>query len=64
MRLFALALALALGLAVITLAAQRSNILTNGRNLQIPINHGLPDTTASEQSARVGVFARGPNTLA
>jgi hypothetical protein len=45
MRLFALALALALGLAVITLAAQRSNILTNGRNLQIPINHGLPDTT-------------------
>src|SRR5262245_31122591 len=40
---FALALAMALGLAVITLAAQRSNILTNGRNLQIPINHGLPD---------------------
>jgi hypothetical protein len=24
-------------------AAQRSTILTNGRNLQIPINHGLPD---------------------
>jgi hypothetical protein len=42
---FALALALALGLAAISAAAQRSNILTNGRNLQIPINHGLPDTT-------------------
>ena len=38
---FALALALALGLAVISGAAQR--IMTNGRNLQIPINHGLPD---------------------
>jgi hypothetical protein len=24
-------------------AAQRSTVLTNGRNLQIPINHGLPD---------------------
>jgi hypothetical protein len=42
---FALALALALGLAVMVVAAQRSTILTNGRNLQIPINHGLPDTT-------------------
>ena len=40
---FALALAFALGLAVMTVAAQRSTILTNGRNLQIPINHGLPD---------------------
>src|SRR4051812_28778125 len=38
---FALTLALALGLAVISAAAQR--ILTNGRNLQIPIIHGLPD---------------------
>src|SRR5207253_3137080 len=40
---FTLALALALGLAVASGAAQRSTILTNGRNLQIPINHGLPD---------------------
>ncbi|HEY9464068.1 MAG TPA: DUF4159 domain-containing protein [Vicinamibacterales bacterium] len=40
---FALALAFALGLAAISVAAQRSTILTNGRNLQIPINHGLPD---------------------
>ena len=40
---FALALALAMGLAVMSGAAQRSTILTNGRNLQIPINHGLPD---------------------
>src|SRR5262245_65385741 len=41
---FALALALALGLAVMSRAAQqRDTILTNGRNLQIPINHGLPD---------------------
>jgi hypothetical protein len=40
--LFALALALAMGLAVLSGAAQ-STILTNGRNLQIPINHGLPD---------------------
>src|SRR6185503_17498207 len=43
----ALAVAMALGLAVISGAAQRSTgrstILTNGRNLQIPINHGLPD---------------------
>jgi hypothetical protein len=38
---FALALALALGLAVASAAQQ--HILTNGRNLQIPINHGLPD---------------------
>src|SRR5689334_11466190 len=37
------AVALALGLAVMSEAAQRSTILTNGRNLQIPINHGLPD---------------------
>src|SRR3954463_10471298 len=42
-RRFALALALALGLAAMTAAAQRSTILTNGRNLQVPINHGLPD---------------------
>jgi hypothetical protein len=41
----AMTLALALGLAAISLAAQRSTILTNGRNLQIPINHGLPETT-------------------
>src|SRR6266850_1824152 len=40
---FALAFALALGLAVVSGAAQRPSILTNGRNLQIPINHGLPD---------------------
>src|SRR6202007_3203822 len=40
---FALALALALGLAVVRGAAQRSSILTSGRSLQIPINHGLPD---------------------
>ena len=39
---FALACALALG-AVLTVAAQRFTILTNGQNLQIPINHGLPD---------------------
>ena len=39
---FALACALA-GLAAIGLAAQRDTILINGRNLQIPINHGLPD---------------------
>ena len=39
---FALALALSLGLAVMGGAAQQ-HILTNGRNLQIPINHGLPD---------------------
>ena len=41
---FALALLLALGLAAIGGAAQQFNILTNGRNLQIPINHGLPET--------------------
>ena len=40
---FALALAFALGLAVMSGAAQRSTILINGRNLQTPINHGLPD---------------------
>ena len=39
---FALAFALALDLAVVSGAAQRSTVLTNGRNLQIPINHGLP----------------------
>jgi hypothetical protein len=38
---FALAFALALGMAVASAAQQ--HILTNGRNLQIPINHGLPD---------------------
>ena len=40
---FALASALALGLAAVSGAAQQVTILTNGRNLQIPINHGLPD---------------------
>ena len=40
---FALAFALALGLTVMSGAAQRFRILTNGRNLQIPINHGLPE---------------------
>src|SRR6476660_5993047 len=40
---FPLAFALALGLAVVGGAAQRPTILTNGRNLQRPINHGLPD---------------------
>ena len=40
---FALALALAVGLAALSGAAQTSTILTNGRNLQVPINHGLPD---------------------
>src|SRR4026207_1651559 len=40
---FALAIGLALGLAVISGAAQKITILTNGRNLQIPINHGLPE---------------------
>ena len=39
---FAWAFALALGLAVASGAAQE-RILTNGQNLQIPINHGLPD---------------------
>jgi hypothetical protein len=38
---FALAFALALGLAVI--GAAQLTILTNGRNLQTPINQGLPD---------------------
>jgi len=37
-----MAFTLAMGLAVFSFAAQDS-ILTNGRNLQIPINHGLPD---------------------
>ena len=40
---FALALALAMGLAAMRGTAQQSTILTNGRNLQIPVNHGLPD---------------------
>jgi hypothetical protein len=40
--LCALALALAMGLAALSGAAQ-STILINGRNLQTPINHGLPD---------------------
>src|SRR5262249_6971407 len=40
---FALAFALALGLAVVGGAAQRPTILTNGRHLQTPINHGPPD---------------------
>jgi len=39
---FGLACALSLGLAVMSGAAPQ-HILTNGRNLQIPINHGLPD---------------------
>ncbi len=42
-RRFALACAVALGLAVMSGAAQQITILTNGRNLQLPINHGLPD---------------------
>jgi len=42
----ALALTLTLGLAVLSGAAQRFTILTNGRNLQTPINHGLPDKPA------------------
>jgi hypothetical protein len=40
---FALVFVLAMGLAAMTAAAQRDTILTNGRNLQIPLNHGLPD---------------------
>jgi hypothetical protein len=40
---FALAGVLALGLAVVSGAAQQVTILTNGQNLQTPINHGLPD---------------------
>ena len=40
---FALGFGLALGVAAISVAAQRDTILTNGQNLQIPINHGLPD---------------------
>src|SRR4051812_17127726 len=40
---FALSFAAALGLAAVCGAAQKITILTNGRNLQIPINHGLPD---------------------
>jgi hypothetical protein len=40
---FAFASALLLGLAVVSGAGQRFTILTNGRNLQIPINHGMPD---------------------
>jgi hypothetical protein len=39
---FALAFALAMGFGTLALA-QRPFILTNGRNLQVPINHGLPD---------------------
>jgi hypothetical protein len=39
----ALAFALAVGAAGMTAAAQQFTILTNGRNLQTPINHGLPD---------------------
>src|SRR4029078_12957378 len=40
---FAVAFALAAGLAVVAGAAQRPTILTNGRNLQIPTHHGRPD---------------------
>ena len=47
MRKIAIAFALALGVAAASGAAQRqrplSTILTNGRNLQVPINHGLPE---------------------
>lgn len=39
----ALVLALVLGLAGVGAAAQRAFILRNGRNLQVPINHGMPD---------------------
>jgi hypothetical protein len=39
----ALLVALAVILAVAGLAAQRPFILTRGRNLQVPINHGMPD---------------------
>ena len=39
----ALAVVMASGLDIISAAAQRSSILINGRNLQTPINHGLPD---------------------
>ncbi|HVZ23469.1 MAG TPA: DUF4159 domain-containing protein [Vicinamibacterales bacterium] len=42
-RRLAMALALAVILAVAGLAAQRPFILTRGRNLQVPINHGMPD---------------------
>jgi hypothetical protein len=38
----ALGIGLAMGLAVLSAAAQ-DTILTNGRNLQVPINHGLPE---------------------
>src|SRR3979490_2207406 len=38
-----LAFALSLGLAVMSGVAQKVTILTNGRNLQTPINHGLPE---------------------
>jgi uncharacterized protein DUF4159 len=41
--LFASAVAVALVLVCVISAAQRDTILTNGRNLQTPINHGLPD---------------------
>ena len=40
---FAVAVALALGMAVA--AAAQQHILTNGQNLQTPINHGMPDKT-------------------
>jgi hypothetical protein len=40
---FAAAALLALGLAVVSDAGQQFTIMTNGRNLQVPINHGLPD---------------------
>jgi hypothetical protein len=40
---FALPCAVALGLAAMAAAAQKITIMTNGRNLQIPINHGLPE---------------------
>lgn len=40
------ALALATGLAGASAAAQRITIMTNGQNLQTPINHGLPERMA------------------
>src|SRR4051812_17772217 len=39
----AIGLVAAIGLAAVSVAGQRDTILTNGRNLQVPINHGMPD---------------------
>src|SRR5262245_15647153 len=61
-RRLALAVGLALGLAAISGAAQGLRILTNGRNLQIPINHGLPDiprqATPADPGARLVAESR------